>query len=99
MKKALIENSWDVMHAIGGFFVTRAELIAMNISQTMIDKQIADLKRDLQIDRLAPEPERKTAFTPLELELRDPATDKFVVVFEGQHRSAALPAISVAFIR
>jgi hypothetical protein len=83
MVQALDQYGWMPNLSVAGMVATRAQLLAENFSEGEIQAQVDQLKEDLLQNRLKVE----DSMTPLEKELLDPDADKFVLVFDGQHRS------------
>lgn len=87
MQEALKKHDWSPSLVVGAKVVSRAWLKKnLGESDDSINKRIELLKQDVASKRLkdlGPHPHS------LAQQLLDPSADKFVVIFDGQHRSVA----------
>lgn len=94
MVRTLNDNGWISSHVIGAHVVTRKWLLDRGYSEDDIKHQDDLLMDDHKHGRLTMSAKMSANATKLEKDLFDPAEDNYVVVFDGQHRSAAATLLS-----
>lgn len=88
MKTSLMETNWMAQTTVAAKVLTGQQLIDQGLSTPdKIEERIAQLKADLENSRVTPPEANADGVPKLAYELMDPASDKFIVMFDGQHRS------------